>query len=562
MDLICHGVPSPKVFQKYLKEKFELEHIKHIDFRDKTYFSWSTEMTIFLDDGVVFRKKHEDDIFYQAFLSCLSLRSACESCPFSAIPRQGDLSIGDFWGIDTYDSNLNDGKGTSVVLINNKQGKKIIDIISDTLLVKERVPIEYAIKINKTIKEPFRAHFGRKQFFSMLDILPMEKLVKHAVSNHYDIGILGLWYGLNYGSILTYYALYETLKQYGFDPILLTKPYKLWNNNYADRSSIAGRFIYPRCNVMNYREHDNDWIMLNQYCDMFIVGSDVVWNYEICGQDVGSFFFMDFVKGNKKKIAYASSFGAGYFAPDYERAKDTYYLKRFDAISVREKEAAEICKKEFQVHADTVVDPVFLCRKEIFDEIADSMQKNSDNYIMAYILGASVEKKSFLKWVSEKMKLKIYLFANPNELLQCKQILQIPVVEDDSVENWLCSIKYCNFYIGDSFHGLCFSLLFQKNFICIVGRDISGLIRFQNLLSICGLEERLVYEDTPYNEILQLLKQQIDYKSVNERLRKQINYSEKWLKEAIYKPKLYTYSEEDRILELEEKIERLIGRLK
>lgn len=560
MDVICHGVPSPKVFQKYLRETWKVEQIKKIDFREKDYFGWSTELTVLLEGGEIVRKRHEEDAFFRSFLSCLALRSACESCPFSAIPRQGDLSIGDFWGIDAYDPMLNDKKGISVVLVNNRQGKKMIDAISDKLSVTERVPIEYAARINKTIKEPFSAHFGRKHFFSMLDILPMEKLVEHALHNHYDIGILGLWYGLNYGSILTYYALYETLKQYGFDPLLLAKPYFLWNERYADRNSIAGRFIYPRCNVMNDRGSDYDWILLNQHCDMFLVGSDVVWNYEICGRDAGSFFFMDFVKSNKKKIAYASSFGAGYFAPAYEQARDAYYFKRLDAVSVREKEAAEICKKEFQVHADVVLDPVFLCKRAVFDEIADSVSRESEHFITAYLLGADEEKKSFLQWISEKMQLKIHLFLNPNTIKRCKEIMQMETVKDDSVESWLSHIKYCDFYMGDSFHGLCFSLIFQKNFICIVSRDISGVIRFQNLLSLCGLEERLVYEDTPYEEILEVMKRPIDYKSVNKRLQKPIADSENWLKEALEKPKRYSYSEEDRIFELEEKLSRLWNR--
>lgn len=560
MDLICHGVPSHKVLRKYLNENYGNKSIKNIDFRAKDYYGWSTEMTVEFDDGDIYRNTHDKDTFYQSFLPCLALRKSCETCIFSKLPRQGDISIGDFWGIDRYKPELNDKKGTSVVLVNNKKGAKIVNIISDMLNTIEDVPIEYALKVNKTIAAPFKAHFGRKHFFLSLDILPMEKLIDHAMNNHYDVGIAGLWYGFNYGSILTYYALYETIKQFGLDPFLLAKPYKLWTERYADVNSIAGKFIYPRCNVMNYRQHDNDWLMMNNHCDAFLVGSDVVWNYEVCGRESGAFFFLDFVQDNKKKIAYASSFGQSYNTPFNEHEKNKYYMQKFDAVSVREMQAVEICRDKFHVKADMVLDPVFLCDRQKYDAIADSISLSPSRKIMAYILGPNIKKRNLLLNISADKKTPICMYANPNNMEVCKEIMQLPITNDTSVEYWLYDLKNCDLYIGDSFHGLCFSLIFKKNFICVVERNVAGLVRFTNLLSICGLEDRLVFSDEPYQKIKEILNRDINYEEVDKRLEKYIEFSKKWLENALKEPKSFTYGLEDRVFELEKKLNELYSR--
>ena len=559
MDIVCHGVPSPKVFHKYLEEYYGEKNIVNIDFRAKDYYGWSSTITVKMKNGDVYRSTNEKDPFYRAFLPCMSLRKSCESCPFSHIPRQGDLTIGDFWGINSYDASLNDKKGISVVLVNNDKGKQMLSLMSEYLIINEKVPIEYALRVNKTIERPFHAHYGRKHLFSSLDLKPLKEIVPNAASNHYDVGIIGPWYGLNYGSILTYFALYEVIKQHGMDPFLLAKPYKLWNDEYANRNSIAGRFIYPRCNVMNYRKHDYDWILMNQHCDIFIVGSDVVWNYNVFGRDAGSFFFLDFVKDSKKKIAYAASFGAGYEVPEEDHARNKYYMKKFDAVSVRENDAVEICKNKFGISADIVIDPVFLCDKEKYYRIADEITEEKQKYMMAYILGVDIAKKNILVAISKQLGCGIRYFANPNigGKKKAEGIMQLPMAENETVEYWLHSMKECSYYVGDSFHGLCFALIFHREFICIVGRNIQGLTRFQTLLEICGLEDRLVFSDDPYEKIEKLLQEKINYAFVDERLHEYINKSNAWLHEALFTPKELSYGDSDRIIELEEEVNKL-----
>lgn len=326
MDIVCHGVPSPKVLQKYLKENFAGKKIRKLDFRDKSVYGWSSGINVYFEDGTVYRRLHTEDSFYKAFLPCICLRKSCANCKFSRLPRQADLTIGDFWGIEHFDKSLNDHKGTSVVLVNNKKGREIIEKCVQFWDKDIITPIEEATRINKTIMQPFHAHPARRRFFENLDRYSLDILVEKCQTHHYDIGIVGLWYGLNYGSILTYYALYKVVNQMGFDALMINKPNELWNERYIDRNSIANRFIYENCYVSNVRRNKRDWEDLNNHCDTFIVGSDVVWNYKICGLQSHQFFFLDFVDDSKKKIAMASSFGSGYDAPEDERILDKYYI--------------------------------------------------------------------------------------------------------------------------------------------------------------------------------------------------------------------------------------------
>ena len=126
IDIVCHGVPSPMVFRKYLKEKFgNSTQIVDINFRDKIN-GWSSSdliITFQAHDFTVSEKDKENE-YITAFLKNYILRKSCFNCPFQKLPRQGDITIGDFWKIQKYDENLDDKKGTSVVLVNNKKGQE------------------------------------------------------------------------------------------------------------------------------------------------------------------------------------------------------------------------------------------------------------------------------------------------------------------------------------------------------------------------------------------------------------------------------------------------------
>ncbi len=552
IDLLCHGVPSPKVFDKYLNETFgdRRKDISKIDFRDKKAFGWSSSMNVFFADGTEYRKANEDDPYYKAFLPIVSLRRSCANCRYSSVPRVGDISIGDFWGINKNNPALDDKKGTSLVLVNSEKGREIFEKTRTKMKICEQTPLEWAIPGNPTLAHPFRSHPARARFFRDLDLKPLAELVDKAKHFYYDIGIVGLWYGLNYGSVLTYYALYETVRSMGFDALMINKPEFLWTARYSDRNSIANKFIYKYCNVSNIREGKYGWCDLNNFCDTFIVGSDVVWNYQICGKEAGQFFFLDFVKDSKKKIAVASSFGDGYNAPEEERILSEYYIKKFDHISVRETEAVDICLKNFKVEPDKVMDPVFICDRDVYFKLAESAQhKENEAFLSTYILGPDSDKASILQSASELLGLPLKNIPNPNNPGSFVPLTGLMPLENQSIEDWLYHIKDSSFFIGDSFHGLCFALIFEKQFLIVVSSHVSGLCRFTTLLKLVGLEDRLMFSDKDnFDDKKEILSQTIDYERVSKILRTEGVKSKEWLYNAITSDKLKASSIQDLLI--------------
>ena len=563
MDIVCHGVPAPKVLKKYIHENFRDKKIRKIDFRDKTVFGWSTETNIYFDDGTDFRRLHTEDSFWKAFLPCICLRKSCSNCRFSMLPRQGDLTIGDYWGIEHFDKSINDRKGTSVVLVNNKKGRDIIEMCSSYWDKDIITPIDEALRVNKTIVHPFHAHPARKRFFENINRYPLDVLVHKCQTHYYDIGIVGLWYGLNYGSILTYYALYKVVNQMGFDAIMINKPKELWSDRYTDRNSIANRFIYENCYVSNIRRNKRDWEDLNNHCDTFIVGSDVVWNYQICGKQSHQFFFLDFVNDNKKKIAMASSYGAGYNAPKEEQILDKYYINKFDYIGVRENDGVNICDKFFGVQADRVIDPVFICDNKVFHELANKVKLQDEMpFVAAYILGASDRKLNIVRKVSEIKNSEMKIIENPNEPEVFNKLVGYKALNTPTVEEWLSYIENCEFFVGDSFHGLCFALIFNKQFLVAINSNIDGLQRFTTLLEMVGLQNRLFYVDKDdINKIDEIINDKIDYSIVNRIIERQAQSSYDWLLNAIKSEKKYQMTEYDILLKrLDDRISELEDR--
>lgn len=561
VDLFCHGVPSPKSYHKYLDAVASGKKIIDVNFRNKENYGWSSSSTISFEDGTQYKNSHKNDLFYNAFLPCMSVRKSCGTCMFSHIPRQSDISIGDYWGVEKYIPELNDGKGVSAVLVNNEKGKALWEKIEGDLEKAVSAKLEDISVGNPTLCSPFHPHPGRKHFFSVPDILPFKKAVANSLQHHYDVGVVGLWYGINYGSILTYYALYEVIRSLGYDPIFLAKPNKLWTEKFNDSNTVANKFIRPRCNVSNPRD-DKDWNQMNNHCDTFILGADVIWNYEICGKDAGQYFFLDFVDSDKKKIAYSSSFGSGYHAPEKERRKSQYYLKRFDYVAVREQEGIRICKEKFEVEATQVLDPVFLLSEDFYRKIVDEIiLDENERYITTYLLSVNEKKRELVIKLSEQLGVGQRNFVDPNLPERGEAALRLPVVKNVSVEKWLYYVANSEFFVGDSFHGLCFALIFKKPFICIVNRTDKSKVRFESLLKICGLENRLLYTDEDYISKIDEILKPIDYDAVYAKLNSHIEFSRNWLKNALETPKITKYSEmeifEEQIREIAE-LERRI----
>ena len=161
-DLICHGVPSTRVYEDFLKyiEKINDKKIKQFIFRDKS-FGWEThyETIIFEDDS-----KISTQYFRNLFYGHNILRPSCYKCNFANTHRPADITIADFWGIEEVNNDFKDDLGVSLTIINNNKGKEIFDNIRKDLEIIN-CPIEDCIKHTYTLRHPTPESPNREEFW-------------------------------------------------------------------------------------------------------------------------------------------------------------------------------------------------------------------------------------------------------------------------------------------------------------------------------------------------------------------------------------------------------------
>lgn len=156
MDVVCHGVPSPLVWRQYLSE-FN-EEISGVNFRDKTTGWKQFSLKISGKDGkTISRKSLDKDPFMYSFLKDLCLRPSCYDCPAKGGNRHSgsDITLGDFWGIQNVMPQMDDDKGTSLVIINTEHGK---GLLKDTCIDYAEVSLESARKYNSAISKSVRGN--------------------------------------------------------------------------------------------------------------------------------------------------------------------------------------------------------------------------------------------------------------------------------------------------------------------------------------------------------------------------------------------------------------------
>lgn len=175
LDIVCFGVPSPIVWRKYLdycSKKYG--KIKIAIFRDKANFGWKSNVsTIINENGKMFHNK----VYARLFSGKLALRPSCYECPYKAINRFSDITIGDYWGIDNNYSDFNDNKGVSLVILNNKKGIEFFENIKDQVNFIET-------SIDNCMQPMLKGNFEkpaskmREQFWNDLINIPFYKIIK------------------------------------------------------------------------------------------------------------------------------------------------------------------------------------------------------------------------------------------------------------------------------------------------------------------------------------------------------------------------------------------------
>lgn len=184
-DIICHGVPSPKVWQKYVsyREKYAGTSAQKIAFRCKRGGWKRFSISFLFDDNTEYCQTADNDLMMIAFRRNACLRPSCYDCSFKTLHRQSDITLADFWGIENIMPEMDDDKGTSLLIVNSDRGNELFESIKNQIEFR-KADLKEAIKYNPSMNYSVVHNPKRKSFFDDLDVLKFDKLVKkHCMDN-------------------------------------------------------------------------------------------------------------------------------------------------------------------------------------------------------------------------------------------------------------------------------------------------------------------------------------------------------------------------------------------
>ncbi|MGD9678798.1 MAG: Coenzyme F420 hydrogenase/dehydrogenase, beta subunit C-terminal domain [Vulcanibacillus sp.] len=187
IDLLCHGVPSERMFREYVlylenKHKGELVDI---NFRDKEKFGWSITLSYDIKKKNKVKRHYTPAAispYFFSFLRGYILRENCYNCQFSSINRVGDITLADFWGVENALPSIEKDKGVSLVIINTEKGQRIFDDLATTLHIYE-VSKEEATCQNPNFFEATKRPLEREVIFKELNNLGYKKIYKKYLLN-------------------------------------------------------------------------------------------------------------------------------------------------------------------------------------------------------------------------------------------------------------------------------------------------------------------------------------------------------------------------------------------
>ena len=322
------------------------------------------------------------------------------------------------------------------------------------------------------------------------------------------IGIITHFHkSINYGGVLQAYALCKYLNNQGHSAsqILYTarvkklapppnsskkicrtilkrikrKYYRSKNRAIQQRmANLFADFLDQVPHTKNSYTKDNISQVTNEF-DAFVAGSDQIWNPD--WHD--SSYMLDFVDSNVPKVAYAASMGVSALT-DEQKTLYEKLLARFNKISVREKECANVLGDVLDKPIEVSVDPTLLLTAENWDEVAsDSKIKNK--YVFLYMLGDDIKVKRLAQKFAESKGLQlVYIPDLIGEYVKSDRKIKGNMVTDATPNDFISLIKHAEYIFTDSFHACVFSLLYKKSFFAF---DRKGSQKTSS--RICNLTE-------------------------------------------------------------------------
>lgn len=357
------------------------------------------------------------------------------------------------------------------------------------------------------------------------------------MTNKKKIGLLNMRYDNNYGGNLQRFALYTVLQRMGYEVEYLyirdnwddwftvrstkkiikqsikqilrfilhptQEPLLAWhreNPAYVKSCAITEPFLdkYIKHTKTIFNSNDLKRAIKKRNYDAIIAGSDQIWRKKYIERYGIGTFFMDFLPDTftGKRIVYGASFGVDYkeyTSEDIEYIKP--YFEKLDFVTVRETSAFQLLSQYglTSPQAEVVLDPTLLLEKEDYIQLIRSADtKPSNGNMFCYVLDKSDEIDKMISQISEERQLKSFRWSLETE---------------GSVEQWFRSFMDAEFVVTDSYHGMLFSIIFNKPFKLIKNK-IRGTARFDEVLRILDVDKNMELIDwEKINKKLQLSKE-------------------------------------------------------
>lgn len=346
------------------------------------------------------------------------------------------------------------------------------------------------------------------------------------------IGLLTYHHSFNIGAMLQTYATCRALKELGHEAVIVD--IRQEEDRRQGLSGLASDMIFF-ARDQKYKAFKNTFYppLTRRYysvdelrndppqVDCLIVGSDQTWNPDI-SKKIAMAYFLDFGGEAIRRISYASSYGKDQWdSTSNLTGAVNQALHRFNAISVRERTGVQICKDAFGLEAKLVVDPTILFGA--YPEITSNIPEKNET--VCYKLNRTPDFYGRIVELKQAMGCPVRMLNNAYPVKGMKYTYP------PSVEAWIKRIGGARFVVTDSFHGVVFSLLYQRQFAAIKNHNGKDS-RFVDLLTELSLENRLfenvgeMVERHPWDDV-------INYQEVIPRMEQLRQESWKYLKEAL-----------------------------
>lgn len=468
MDIVCHSVPSPFVWEKFVDEIANGRDILKVSFRNKKYTWHASQALEFELKNGFFTTKIKDELFFRGFMERLIINDTCCNCKYTNLQRPADITIGDFWGIDKIDTDMDDKKGTSLLIINTSKGLDTFEMYKKLFLKYKKFGIKSALIGNPRLCRPSEQHINRRNFVKNLYKLPVIRNIQESLCPKYEGIIRNFWAYNNFGATLSAYAIQQFFQERGKNYYILQTSYPVdYTKPFADKYLKTTHLVSSK---IHYKE-------LNRCTDNFVVGTDQVLRPSFMEGHISEDLY-GYTNFKKKRISFSGSFGLK--TPEdmgwLSNLKYSKLIKRFDTVSTREITGVDICKDKFNITAEYIIDPVFLIDKNKWLDMAPDTKNKYRGKIVCYIFDIFGAKSN---------EIKIFLEKKYNKEVVMLENAKIPV------EEFLSAIKDADAILTNSFHGTCFALIFNKKLLAITNNN-TGDSRFDTLIKLFGIENMSV----------------------------------------------------------------------